>query len=39
MIERAGYMTVAASLDEAAFQAALPAVTNKARAIVAEHAS
>ena len=39
MIERAGYTTVAASLDEDAFQAALPTVTNKARAIVAQHAS
>ena len=37
MIERAGYPTVAASLDEDAFQAALPAVANQARAIVARH--
>jgi hypothetical protein len=39
MIERAGYTRVAASLDEGAFQAALPTVSNKARAIVAQHAS
>ena len=37
MIERAGYPGVAAALDEDAFQAALPDVTRKAHAIVAEH--
>ncbi len=39
MIERAGYTRVAVSLDEDAFQAALPTVSNKARTIVAQHAS
>ena len=39
MIERAGYAQVAASLDEEAFHAALPAVTNQAEAIVAQHPS
>ena len=39
MIERAGYPNVAASLDEDAFQAALPGVGDEARAIVAQHTS
>jgi len=39
MVERAGYAKVAAALDEDAFQAALPAVGDKARALVAQHAS
>ena len=39
MIERAGYKAVAASVDEDAFRAALPTVTNEAQAIVAQHAS
>ena len=39
MIERAGYTRVAASLDEDAFQAALPTVSDQARAIVAQNAS
>ncbi len=39
MIERAGYTRVAGLLDEDAFQAALPSVSDKARALVAEHAS
>ena len=39
MIERAGYPNVAASLDEDAFQAALPGVGDEARAIVAQQGS
>ena len=39
MIERAGYPNLAASLDEYAFQAALPSVGDEARAIVAQHTS
>ncbi len=39
MIERAGYPNVAASLDDDAFQAALPGVGDEARAIVAQHTS
>ena len=38
-IERAGYPNLAASLDEDAFQAALPSVGDEARAIVAQHTS
>ena len=39
MLERAGYAALAASVDDEAFQAALPTVTNEAQAIVAQHAS
>jgi hypothetical protein len=39
MIERAGYASVAAALDEDAFQAALPDITSKTRAIVAQHST
>ena len=37
MIERAGYASVAAALDEDAFEATLPDISSKAYAIVAQH--
>ena len=39
MIERAGYPNIASALDEDAFQAALPRVSDEARTIVAQHTS
>ena len=39
MIERAGYPDVAAALDQAAFQEALPEITSQARASVTRHSS